>query len=313
MKQSLSPGDTPSAAARSRELHQPYSRVMPTTSVSDDGDDDDDDVRRLTEQQRAALVNAIFTPELQRSLTAQMEPILAASRKWNEQIVENLKPLLVQITAQQRSMARSLEIPLARYAEAQSRLIMSPELTRAMARLSTASRVHLEVPDADGLDRLARLIDEGQISADTVSAAEAGLAGEVELSEAIADAAEQLVASRPRISRARARQIVLVWVWLMWTAAAATVVLQPRCSRGSPRYVRRGLCRQGGNGGWQSVRQGPPSAGGRTCGASRRGLTSPQGFGPRPGVVEGPRARRGSNTGVGLPMLIVLHPVGAGR
>lgn len=139
--------------------------------------------------------------------------------------MEDLKPFMVQVAAQQRSMAKSLEVPLARYAEAQSRLIMTPELTRAMERLRTASRVHLELPDEDGLDRLARLIDDGEISPDTVSAAETGLAGEAELSEAIEDAAEHLHASRPWISRARSRQIVMVWVWLMWTAAAATIVL----------------------------------------------------------------------------------------
>lgn len=51
---------------------------MATISVSD-GDDGDDSFK-LTEEQRAALANAIFTPEFQRSLAAQMEPVLAVSR-----------------------------------------------------------------------------------------------------------------------------------------------------------------------------------------------------------------------------------------
>lgn len=87
------------------------------------------------------------------------------------------------------------------------------------------SRLRFELPNAAGLDRPAGLIDEGEFDAEVLSAVDAGVSANTELSEAIDEAAEELSRAWLRISRRRARQMVVVWVWLMWTAALTVVAV----------------------------------------------------------------------------------------
>ncbi len=175
-----------------------------------------------------------------------MEPLLQASRVWNEALLETiqpqlsayvaaqkqmqlvLEPMLAQIAERQREWAKALAVPLMAHAQTQSQLaglVVNPEFTRSLERISALSRLRLELPDDAGFDRLSELLDEGKIGAETVSAAEVGLAADAELSAAIDEAANLLSSGRPWISRKRARQIVVVWVWLMWTAALTVVAV----------------------------------------------------------------------------------------
>jgi len=227
-----------------------YSRGVPTATAADD-----DDQPGLTDAQRAALVNAVSTPAFRRSLeqlqeqinrplagalqrineqaaatiAAQMEPVLRASRLQlaaQNQMRAALEPMFAQIAARQREWAQALTVPVLAsvYTHPQiTGLVVSPEFTRSLQRISELSRLRVELPDTDGVDRLLGLLDEGEFDAETLSAAEDGVAADTELSEAIDEAARVLSSARPWISRKRARQMVVVWVWLMW-AAALTVV-----------------------------------------------------------------------------------------
>ncbi|UZJ26843.1 hypothetical protein RHODO2019_18345 (plasmid) [Rhodococcus antarcticus] len=244
---------------------------MPTFTASVDGGDDDDDAG-LTEEQRAALVRAFSTPAFTRSMeqlrqqissplegalqqlnqqvtagvTAQLEPVLRASRLRNEALMKAiqpqlsaqvaaplrmravLEPMFAQIAERQREWAKALAVPLMANAHIQSQLAglaVNSEFTRSLDRVSALSRLRLELPDAAGFDRLSELIDEGEFDAETLSAAEDGVAADAELSAAIDEAAEVLSEARPWISRVRARQMVVVWVWLMWTAALTVVAV----------------------------------------------------------------------------------------
>lgn len=223
--------------------------------------DGDDGRPRLTDEQRAALMRAISTPALTASLermqsqvrsiaehvdgqfgqvvAAQLEPVLRAARV-HTSIGESLRPLieqqlntrklmepmLAQIAARQQQWARALAVPLMTNAQLQARMISmlaTPELTDVLQRINEITRVHVAFPDADGIDRVSGLIDSGEIDAATLKTAEAGVGSNVDMVAAIDEAAEVLVHERQWMSQERARQVVIVWVWMMWTAALVAV------------------------------------------------------------------------------------------
>lgn len=225
--------------------------------------DGDDGEPRLSEEQRAALVRALSTPALTASLermqsqfrsiaeqvngsfgravAAQLEPVLRASRIQTS-IGESLRPLiaqqlstrklmepmLAQIAAQQQHWAETLAVPLMANAQLQARMagmLVTPELARALQRINETARVHPELPDKDGIDRVSKLIDSGEIDATTLETAQAGVGSDAAMAAAIDEAAEVLARERPWMSRARARQVVIVWVWLMWTAALVAIAV----------------------------------------------------------------------------------------
>ena len=225
--------------------------------------DGDDGEPRLSDEQRAALLRAISTPALTASLermqsqfrsiaaqvngsfgravAAQLEPVLRASRIQTS-IGESLRPLIAQqlntrklmepmfaqIAAQQQHWAETLAVPLMANAQLQARMagmLVTPELTEALQRINEVARVHLELPDTDGIDRVSRLIDSGEIDATTLETAEAGVGSDSDMAAAIDEAAGVLARERPWMSRARARQVVIVWVWLMWTAALVSIAV----------------------------------------------------------------------------------------
>ena len=225
--------------------------------------DGDDGEPRLSDEQRAALLRAISTPALTASLErmqsqfrsiaaqvngslgraveAELEPVLRALRIQTS-IGESLRPLIAQqlntrklmepmfaqIAAQQQHWAETLAVPLMANAQLQARMagmLVTPELTEALQRINEIARVHLELPDTDGIDRVSGLIDSGEIDATTLETAEAGVGSDSDMAAAIDEAAEVLARERPWMSRARARQVVIVWVWLMWTAALVAIAV----------------------------------------------------------------------------------------
>jgi len=205
-------------------------------------------MEQLREQINRPLAGAFqqLNEQAAANIAAQMEPVLQASRLRNEALLKTiqpqllthvaaqkrmrsaLEPMFAQIAERQREWAKALAVPLMANAHAQSQLaglVVNPEFTRSLQRISELSPLRVELPDADGFDRLSGLLEEGEFDAETLSAAEVGLAAEAELSEAIDEAAELLSRARPWIPRKRARQMVVVWVWLMCTAALTVVAV----------------------------------------------------------------------------------------
>ncbi len=228
-----------------------YSQPVVTFTAAD-GDDGEP---RLTDAQRAALLRAISTPVLTASLegmqsqfrsiaaqvAAQLEPVLMASRiqpligeslrSLIEQQLDTrklLQPMFAQIAAQQQQWAETLAVPLMANAQMRARIagmLVTPELTAALQRINEVARVRLELPNTDGIDRMSGLIDSGEIGATTLETAEAGVGSDADMAAAIDEAAEVLARERPWMSRERARQVLIVWVWLMWAAALVAIAV----------------------------------------------------------------------------------------
>lgn len=217
-----------------------YSCPMATFTAADVADGDDGEPR-LSDEQRAALLRAISTPALTASLermqsqfrsiaaqvngsfgravAAQLEPVLRASRIQTS-IGESLRPLIAQqlntrklmepmfaqIAAQQQHWAETLAVPLMANAQLHARMagmLVTPELTEALQRINEIARVHLELPDTDGINRVSGLINSGEIDATTLETAEAGVGSDSDMAAAIDEAAEVLARERPWMSRAR--------------------------------------------------------------------------------------------------------------
>ena len=81
----------------------------------------------------------------------------------------------------------------------------TPSLTDALQRINEVARVHLELPDTEGIDRVSGLIDSGEIDATTLETAEAGVGSDADMAAAIDEAAAVLARERPWMSRERAR------------------------------------------------------------------------------------------------------------
>lgn len=204
-------------------------------------------LEQLWKQINEPLAGALqqLNKQVTAGLAAQLKPLLKASRLREEALAKTiqpalfahaaaplrmpaLNPILAQIAERQKEWAQALAVPLMANVRIQSQLaglVVNSEFTRSLERISELSRLRLEFPNTAGFDRLAGLIDEGGFDEETLSAAEAGVAADAELSAGIDDAAEVLSSARPRISRQRARQIVVLWVWLMWTAALTVVAV----------------------------------------------------------------------------------------
>lgn len=229
-----------------------------TTSGAPGGDDE----TPLTPEQREALRRAFSNPALaetirqatkalevaNRQITASvLSGVAPALERWREQqrqiarsiapvintrvqMKEFLAPLGDQIARYQQDMAQQLSVAVLANAQLQTRmtnLVVSAEFTDALRRINDIAAVRLSVPTDDGITRISDLIDAGEIDEESLHDAEEGVAGDVELSEAIEAAAEALSKSRPVLSRKRARQIVVFWVWLtyaagLWAVAALT-------------------------------------------------------------------------------------------
>ncbi len=227
------------------------------------GADEDDGGLRLTDEQRAALLRAISTPALiasvermhsqfrslaeqvngsfGRAVAAQLEPVLRATRMQTsigaslrpltEQQLDTQKliePIIAQIAAQQQQWAEKLAVPLMANAQFQARMasmLVTPELTAALQRINEIPRVRLKLLDTDRIEQVSGLIDSGEIDATTLETAEAGVTSDAHMATAIDEAAALLARDRPWMSRERARQVVVIWVWLMWTAGLVAIAV----------------------------------------------------------------------------------------
>ena len=139
-----------------------------------------------------------------------------------------LSPLSSTISRLQDETASSLNVAILTQAKWQAdvaRLAMGPEVGGALRQIAELASIKLAMPTSDGVDRLADLIDAGEIDGELVDEAEQSLAIDTELSEAIDRAADALAASRPLLTRNRARQLVVVWVWLMYGAGLWAVAV----------------------------------------------------------------------------------------
>lgn len=227
-----------------------------TTADGDDGEP------RVVGEQRSALLRAVSTPAftallermqeqlrssdqvnglLSRAPAVDLEPVLRAAQV-QASIGESLRPLierqldtrklmepvLAQIAAQQQQWAKTLAVPLMANPQLHERMaaaLTTPQFTAALQRINEIIRVSLEPPNADGIDRVSGLIESGEIDAATLETAEAGIGSDEDMTTAIEEAAEILGRKRPWMSRRRARQVVVVWVWLMWTTALVAVTM----------------------------------------------------------------------------------------
>ncbi len=227
---------------------------MAADSVSSDGDDDRIDLGAF----HADLIRAVATPALtaslvaldaqvqdlaasvSRTLAAQVAPVALAAQRQQEELVrefagavlskqrldEALRPISEEIAAAQIRWASALAVPVmaqARLTASIAGLVVTPELTAALDRINDVVRVRMVFPDGDGIARLDSLITSGDVDADILAAAEAGVASDAELSAAIGAAADVLAAARPWIPRERARQLVTFWVWAMVRRAVGRV------------------------------------------------------------------------------------------
>ena len=139
-----------------------------------------------------------------------------------------LSPLSATIARLQSETASSLNVAFLTQAKWQAdfaRLAMGPEVGGALKQIAELASIKLFMPTADGVTRLSELIEAGDIDGALVGEAEQSLASDTELSEAIDRAAEVLAASRPFLSGERARQLVVVWVWLMYGAGLWAVAM----------------------------------------------------------------------------------------
>ncbi|WP_166509571.1 hypothetical protein [Blastococcus sp. TF02-8] len=190
--------------------------------------------------QRAAEVAATVPPGALENLASGLEvfrrrqrdiaALAAPALRTILQQVQLAQPALEQIARAQQEAAERLRVAVLAYADihaAMARAVGTVDFATALGRIAEAVSVPMPVPTEDGLTQVADLIERGDVDEETLVEAERGLAGQEELTEAIDAAAGALAESRPFLSRDRARQIVVFWVWLMygtalWAVAALT-------------------------------------------------------------------------------------------
>jgi hypothetical protein len=139
-----------------------------------------------------------------------------------------LSPMTEKIARLQTEIASSLNVAILSQTKWQAdlaSLAMGPQVGGALRQIAELASIKLAMPTADGVSRLAELIEAGEIDVQLVDEAEQSIAINTELSQAIDEAAGALAASRPFLSRERARQLVVVWVWLMYGAALWAVAI----------------------------------------------------------------------------------------
>ena len=162
--------------------------------------------------------------EQQASMLAGLAPLFESQTR----LKELFTPLAEQIAGMQLGVASSINVAVLASAQWQSniaKLAVGSEVGEALQRITELASMRLALPTTDGFSRLADLIDAGEVAEELLSEAEEGVAADAELSEAIDRAADALAASRPFISRDRARQIIVFWVWLMYGAGLWAVAV----------------------------------------------------------------------------------------
>ena len=110
----------------------------------------------------AHLAPALKSSRVQTNFGESLRPLIEAQLS-TRKVVE---PMLAQIAAQQQQWAKALAVPLISRQQFQSQfqnLVVSSEFTSAMRRVRELAEVELEVPNDDGFDRLAALVEWGDI------------------------------------------------------------------------------------------------------------------------------------------------------
>ncbi len=180
------------------------------------------------QQQLAASSGVLSVMERIRAQQSSVSPVMGSFLAQQAAMKSVLSPLSATIARLQAETASSLNVVVLTQAKWQAdvaRLALGPEVGGALKQIAELASIKLAMPTADGVARLAELIDAGEIDGELVDEAEQCLASDTDLSEAIDRAAEALAASRQFLSRARARQLVVVWVWLMYGAAMWAVAV----------------------------------------------------------------------------------------
>lgn len=242
-----------------RVLRRTYDEPMPTSSAVGD----DDDRAWLSAELRAKLMGSISTRSLAASLrpsvrlphaiieqlndsagrVAQVQvanlldsqsfktSLAASIRPVEAQALDTrelVEPMLTQINARQQQWARQLSVPVLNSGQLKASsavTLASPQLAASLQRINGIIGVRLEFPDANGIDRLAELIASGEIDKSTLEAAEGGVSPDADLVDAIDEIADVLTSQRPWLSVKECRRIVMLWVWLMWTACLVGIAL----------------------------------------------------------------------------------------
>lgn len=171
-----------------------------------------------------------LTPVIERMREQQAAMLIGLAPMFESQarLRELFAPLAEQIAGLQLGVASSLNVAVLASAQWQSniaKLAVGSEVGEALQHITELASMRLALPTSDGFSRLAELIDAGELDEELLSEAEEGLAADAALSEAIDRAADALAASRPFISRDRARQIIVFWVWLMYGAGLWAVAV----------------------------------------------------------------------------------------
>ncbi len=109
-----------------------------------------------------------------------------------------------------------------------SDVVVSREFTDAMRRMRQLSTVEFDIPTKDGFDRLAEMVEDGEIDEETIHFAEQAISEGVELSAAIDVAVVEVLKRRPLIPRWVVRRMITTWVWLMYGSLLyAAVITSP--------------------------------------------------------------------------------------
>ncbi|WP_162959296.1 hypothetical protein [Micromonospora tulbaghiae] len=187
---------------------------------------------RIAEEQRHAFTNAVseaFAPIVEK-LRQQVAEALAADPRLTAIRKELATVTQPQVLELQARVAESFRIPVQTY---RIRLpdAVSDDLQEAFGRLSQAISATRDrsysVPSEEGVHRLEELVDSGEIPESGLASVEARVAEDNELRMAVDGAAASLAASRPWLTRKRARQVVVVWVWVIWSAGLVLLSLVP--------------------------------------------------------------------------------------
>lgn len=215
------------------------------------GDANDDDEPKLTPEQREELRRAFSSPfqlqqfklaesafsSLNKTITstalsgvapalkifaerqAELMAAMGGAVSVQARMEAVIAPVLEQARQFQAQMAQNLQVSILANEEFQNRisnLVVSSEFTDAMRRVRELSKVEFDIPSDDGFDRLAQMVETGEIDEETTAYAEQAIAQNEELSAAIDLAVDEFVKKRPLVPRWVVRRMLVTWVWLMY-------------------------------------------------------------------------------------------------
>jgi hypothetical protein len=224
------------AAARPTDLSEQIRQIVAATSSTG----------RLSEQMRAIAAAARPTDlsEQIRQIVAATRPtdppseqirsiaaVIGASTPLHEQIravaasvamnTQIQQTIAAQALSFQRATASQLHIQLAQ----RPTRVLTSEARGAWRVLAQRAGIHLEVPTVAGFRDFDRLFRDEEISDALITEAEAAIGADANLAAAVDLAAELIASGRPWLTNKRARQILMVWIWMCWTGLLIALAL----------------------------------------------------------------------------------------